>query len=252
MTQNRLRAAWPRGAGSVGPAPWLSRQPEQVEQVGDWTQEALRAPEELQKGRGYRAWEREAPCLEMGCSSWPGNVQSGKEGPSSDSGETGLEGPPGLGWGRPGEGWAGELVQQRERSGLGVGVGSLDFRREATGTPGVCYNPAVAPRSSHDVGTCVGQAPRSATELLQDTSQPLCTSTSPVNREHHCGPQAGRPEAHPGSNPLGRLQLMVLDTTSFSKPWTSHLHNPWGQLPLPAHPGGPRLWPSLHPSVEGV
>lgn len=110
-----------------------------------------------------------------------------------------------MGWGRPGEGWAGERVQQRERSGLGVGVGSLDVRREATGTPRVCYNPAVAPRSSHDVGRYVGQAPRSATELLQDTSQPLCTSTSPVSREHHCGPKAGRPEAHPGSNPLGRL-----------------------------------------------
>lgn len=103
----------------------------------------------------------------MGWSSWPGNVESGTEGPSSDSDETGLEETPGVGWGRPGEGWVGELVQQRERSGLGVGVGSLDVRREATVTPGVCYNPAVAPRSSHDMGRCVGQAPRSATECCR-------------------------------------------------------------------------------------
>lgn len=183
MTQNRLRAAWPRGAGSVGPAPWLSRQPEQVEQVGDWTQEALRAPEELQKGRGYRAWEREAPCLEMGCSSWPGNVQSGKEGPSSDSGETGLEGPPGLGWGRPGEGWAGELVQQRERSGLGVGVGSLDFRREATGTPGVPPGWGSSPQASMDPHVLPVPGPQEAVWVVGiciSTFLPMLCSPGPV------------------------------------------------------------------------
>lgn len=116
----------------------------------------------------------------------------------ADQGEAGLE----------------DLVQQRERSGLGVRAGSLFSRRQAIGTPGVCLNTAMSSRSGHDVGRHVGQTPHSATELLQDTCQPLRTPTSPVSREHHCGPQAGRPEAHPGSKSLGWLQLVVLVITS--------------------------------------
>lgn len=88
MTPNRLRAAWLRGAGRLGPDPWLPGKAKQepIEEVGDLVQdlrgaqEVLQAPKGLQKERGYRDWERRAPCLEMGASSWPGNLESGTGG----------------------------------------------------------------------------------------------------------------------------------------------------------------------------
>ena len=50
-------------------------------------------------------------------------------------------------WGRAGQREAGlaTLAQQRERSGLGVGGGSLGSRREAAGPGEECEDPAVPP-----------------------------------------------------------------------------------------------------------
>ena len=54
MTPNRLGAAWLRGAGGIGPAPWLPGKAKQepIEEVGDLVQELRGAQEVLQSPKG--------------------------------------------------------------------------------------------------------------------------------------------------------------------------------------------------------
>lgn len=65
----------------------------------------------------------------------------------------------------------------------------------------------MASRSRHVVSRCVDWASHSATELLQDSCQPLCPPTNPMSRE----PTVGLTQAdlRPTLGPNPWLQLMI-------------------------------------------
>lgn len=68
-------------------------------------------------------------------------------------------------------------------------------------------------------------------------------------------PSGRLPRGVPGSSWLASVpvqELMARGTVFLPKPWAPPLCNPWGPLPLPAHPGGPRPGPSLCRFVEGL